>query len=172
MKKFQLAGGVLPLICLMGVGEVKAMADRVENKITVWKEGDPDPGFVLGTAIQFVPMWLYDHADDKHIDSDGIERVACLGCHSHYNIYNHLRWDADHPYAVSGNDDKQTQYGFVTSNGYFVNRAKAGQIWKMMLSESKWRDDSFMGEYTPNLYSYNLKPEVIEHFVEAANTQA
>ena len=168
MKKYTLAGGEVPAISLQGIGPVHEMVEKKEGKLNVWKEGDPDPGFVLGSAIRFIPLWIYDLENDKHIDSDGVERIACMGPFPHDYIYNDLRWNMDHPYSVSGNDDQQTHYGFVTSNGFFVDRHKAGYIWQQMLKTAGWRDPSFEKEFAPNLYSYCYKPEVIDHHVSAA----
>lgn len=162
LKKFKLKGGEHECIVQQFQGPVKDIMEKHGNKLRPWKEGDPDPGFIMGSAIHFIPLFLYDREDDRMIDSDGKERFTCSGPWAHDHLINWLR-HSDVAMAVQAHDCEQTVYGFVTSEGFFVDREQGGKIWQTMLKTAGWRDPSFEGEFPSRLYSYCYKPEVIEH---------
>jgi hypothetical protein len=167
LKKFKLKGGEHPCIVQQYEGPVKQTLEKFGNKLRPWVElMGGDPGFIIGSAIHFIPLFLIDRENDTTKESDGVERFICTGPWPHDYLIQHLRYDE--ALMVQTHDCDQTTYGFVTSNGYFVDRDKAGQIWKQMLTDSGWRDEAFAGEHPGRLYSYNLKPEVIEHAQNAA----
>ena len=171
-KKFTLAGGEHSCIVQQYKGPVKEVMKSRGMKMRAWKEGDADPGYIIGTAIHFIPAFLVDREKDCFINSDGVERFTCTGPWPHDNLINGLRYNDDTPMSVQTHDDEQTVYGFVTSEGFFVDRCVAGKIWKEMLAAAGWRDDTFNGEYTPSLFSYNLKPEVIEHHEKESDAKS
>lgn len=141
-------------------GNVKDMLQAQDNKMKTWEEGDSDAGFIIGTAIRFIPWALIDQESGAQIKTDGVERIGIGGCFPHDYILSAM--EHGEGLMAGAFDDNDTLYGFFTTNGFFVNRQKAMTIWKEMMKLSGWIDYG-LDDKTLHLYSYHLKPEVVEH---------
>lgn len=138
-------------------GPVQEVLLPKENIMKQWEESDGDPGYIVGSAAHFIPWRDINNEEDEE---KLVEQFIVTGPWPHDYLIQHLRGEG---ITIGVSNDERTEYGFLTTNGFFVDRVQACKIWREMLKISEWTDLSFVDN--PNkgaLYSYDYKPEVID----------